>query len=131
MIKIVMQRLSVLIAKAEDHREDLKQELVFVAALEQHRAKRITTLQEVKESNASIKKEVIACKIALNALVHGDDKDEEISGTSGPTKNKDLPPCGGAAIPSSNHVVFVDENDSDLDAERHAYETALIFSSHD
>lgn len=128
MIEIEMQRLSVLIAKAADRREDLQQELVFVAASEQRRAKRIATLREVKESNAAIKKEVTARKVALNASVHGDDEDEEMSGTSGPNNNKDIPPRGGPGTPTFNPVIL-DDDDSDLDAERQAYENTLIASS--
>lgn len=125
-----MQQLSILIAKAADRREDLKQELVFVAAAKQRRAKRIAALQEVKEFNAAIKKEVIARKVALNASVNRDDKDEEMLGTSEPKKNKDIPLCGGPSTLSSNHV-YIDDDDSDLDAERQAYKRALISSSHD
>lgn len=102
---------------------------MFVPAAEHRRAKRITTLWEVKESNPAIKKEVIARKVALNASVNGDDKDEEMSGKSGPKKNKNIPLCGGLGTSSSN-LIHIDADDLDLDAERQAYERVLISCSH-
>lgn len=124
-----MRRLSVLIIKAADRWEDLKQKLVFIAASEQRWAKRIVTLWKVKESNTVIKKEMTARKVALNAPIHEDNKDKKMSDTLRPTKNKNVPLHGGATTLSSNHVL-VDEDDLDLNAEWHAYETVLITSSH-
>lgn len=78
----------------------------------------------------TIKKEVTTCKVALNTLMYRNNEDEEMSGTSGLTKNKDVPLHSDAATPTSNHV-FANENGSDLDAERHAYESTLIASNYD
>lgn len=124
-----MRRLSVLIIKAADRWEDLKQKLVFIAASEQRWAKSIVTLWKVKESNTVIKKEMTARKVALNASIHEDNKDKKMSDTLRPTKNKNVPLHGGATTLSSNHVL-VDKDDLDLNAEWHAYETVLITSSH-
>lgn len=70
-----------------------------------------------------------ACKIALNTLVHRDNKDEEMSGTSGPSKNKDILLHSGAATFTSNHIL-VNEDDSNFDAGWYAYETVLIAFIH-
>lgn len=70
-----------------------------------------------------------AHKVALNAFVYGNDKDEEILGMSGSTKNKDIFPHSNAANLISNHI-FIDEDNSDLHVEWHAYKTTLIASSH-
>ena len=129
MIEIKMQRLSVLIAKTVDHKKDLKQKLVFVAALEQCQAKHIAMLWKVKKSNAAIKKEVTVYKIVLNTSMHEDNEHEEMLGILGPSKNKDVLSRGGAATPISNHIL-IDKDDLDLDAERHTYETVLIIFSH-
>lgn len=130
MIEIEMQYHSFLITKAVDCWEDLKQELVFIVVSEQRWAKRITILLEVKESNMAIKKEMIICKFAWNVYVHGDNKNEEMSGTLRPTKNKNIFSHDGATTFTS-HYVFIDENDLALDAEWYAYKTTLIASSHD
>lgn len=124
-----MQRLSVLITKTVDCRKDLKQKLVFVTALEQRQAKCIVIFWKVKEFNVAIKKEMIACKVFLHAFVHGNNEDEEMSDTLGPTKNKDVSLYSGATTPISNYNL-VDEDDSNLDAKQHAYETVLIAFSH-
>ena len=61
--------------------------------------------------------------------MHRDDKDEEMSGMSGPIKDKDVSPSGGIATPTSNYV-FINENYSNFDKERHTYKTALITSNY-
>lgn len=127
LIEVEMQRLSVLIAQAADRREDLKQELVFITAAEQRRARRIATLREVKESNAAIKKEVTARKAALDVPSYTDDEDEVPTGGVAGPNNSHNPPRAPRA-PRATTIAI--DDDSDVE-EQLAYEKALIDSSRD
>ena len=86
-------------------------------------------LWKVKKSNTIIKKELNICKIALNAPLHRDNKNKKMLGISKPSKNNYIPPCNGIATLTSNYVL-TNKDDLDFDVEWHAYETALIASSH-
>lgn len=86
-------------------------------------------LWKVKKFNTVIKKELTICKVALNTLLHGDNKNKEISSISKPSKNNNIPPCDVVATPISNYIL-TNEDDLDFDIKWHIYETALIASSH-
>lgn len=86
-------------------------------------------LWKVKEFNTIIKKELIIYKVALNTLLHKDNKNKEMSGILKPSKNNNIPPCDIVATPISNYVLM-NKDDLDFDIKWHIYETALIASSY-
>lgn len=124
MVEAEMQRLSILIGKAADRREDLKKELAFVVSAEQRRARCIATLREVKESNAGIKKDITSRMAALDAPEH-DEYDEEMTRTT--TSSTAVRPVTGPSAPGTLNPV----EDNDLDAEALDYANALVNSSRD
>lgn len=111
-----MQRFFVLIVKAIDCWENFKQKLVFVIVSEQHWIKRIITLQKIKKSNAVIKKKVTTYKIALDAFLNDDNKDEKMLGILKPMKNKNILFYSGPGTFISNFIL-INNNNLDLDVE--------------
>lgn len=84
---------------------------------------------EMKKSNAAIKKEVIACKVALNALVNKDKEDEKILDIFQPNKNKDIP-LMITLVPLLPLTYILMMMILDLYVERQTYEKARISSSY-
>lgn len=78
----------------------------------------------------AIKKEVIAYKVVLNVFIYRDNKDEKMLDTIKPNKNKNIFFHSNFAIFALNQV-FINENNSNLNAKQHTYKTTLITFNYD